>query len=204
MLTKSQKPSDSISTKNYATLHMSSSELADVRKNTGRELSSRTRPTRNPLFHHNSQESFDVEDGQPQTEDSLQDSTEKNQFEQNPNIGTNDRPYLLGSHTLSRLKQILFLGMTSGTFPWKWDKSKHQIYNFSPKFSKGWELFRALFAFQTCCITIFQVYIFWQTASSGNLTNREIFITSFSLMWYWEWIDYALNMYIYGERVRIY
>ncbi len=180
---------------------MSSSEFAEFRKTSAGVPSSRTRPTRNPMFHRNPDKVYDIENGQPPSEPPSDDQREEIQLEPNPKTEPISRPYLLDKLTLTRLKHIIFLGRTTGTFPWTWDNKEHKITTFSPVYTKCWKLFRFLFTIQTCCITVFQAHIFWNLASSGTVTNREIFIASFNLMWYIEWIDFAINMYFYGEQV---
>lgn len=184
-------------------INLSSSEFAELRKKLSGVPSSRTRPTRNPMFHRNTDEACDIENEQSISELPSTDQNEQTKSESNSKTENElSRPYFFDKTTMSRLKHIMFLGMTTGTFPWKWDNSKHKIEQFSPTFLKLWKLFRLLFAIQSCCITVFQAHVFWQLASSGKVTNRQIFIASFNLMWYIEWMDFAVNMYIYGEQVH--
>ncbi len=123
--------------------------------------SSRTRPTRNPMFHRVLGNVSDIEAHDKSEE-------ENNLEEEFSHIEKNDRLYFFEKLTMTRLKQILFLGMTSGAFPWKWNKTQYRIDKFSPTLSKCWKLFRNLLLLPTCCIIIFQIYTFWQLASSGS------------------------------------
>lgn len=193
----------SSTTRNSCTaINLSNSEFAELRKKLSGVPSSRTRPTRNPMFHRNPDESCDIESGQSISELPSNDQNDQTKSESNSKTESElSRPYFFDKTTMSRLKHIMFLGMTTGTFPWKWDNSKHKIEQFSPIFLQVWKLFRLLFAIQSCCITVFQAHVFWQLASSGKVSNRQIFIASFNLMWYIEWMDFAVNMYIYGEQV---
>lgn len=103
---------------------------------------------------------------------------------------------------MSRLQQILFLGLYSGTFLWKWDENDQRICKLSRKYQKLYQRFRVLFVIQILCIVLYQIYILRRVASSDKLTNREIFMRLFSLMWYWEWMDYKVNIFIYGDQVN--
>ncbi|CAL8111301.1 unnamed protein product [Orchesella dallaii] len=157
------------------------------------------RVTRDPAFHS-------MEDGYDEEDD----------FHANPsNIPTyipiksreeyvKERPYFLDKTTMTRLKQILLLGMCSGTFPWKWNSKTHQIDRWSPILEKLWDYQWFFVTIQTACLTGFQFYSFISRLETDIKTYREVFMNSVSVYWYVCAVYFNINMYIYKDQIRQY
>lgn len=114
------------------------------------------------------------------------------------------RPYLLDATVMTRLKQLLLLGKTSGAFPWSWDKRTHRINRWSPGWEKVWVVVWAFVTVQTVFLTGFQFYSFFARVGAGNKTYREVFMNSLSVYWYICAVYFNINMYLYKDLIRQY
>ncbi|ODM90022.1 Glucose 1,6-bisphosphate synthase [Orchesella cincta] len=153
------------------------------------------RATRDPAFHLEEGENEEDEDEQARP----------------PNIPTyipmktreeyiKDRPYFLDKTTMTRLKQILILGMFSGTFPWKWNSKTHRIDKWSPTFEKLWNFQWFFVTIQTALLTGFQFYSFISRLETDIKTYREVFMNSVSVYWYVCAVYFNINMYTYKDQ----
>ncbi|CAL8131196.1 unnamed protein product [Orchesella dallaii] len=159
-------------------------------------LSSRSRVTRNPLFHEESEESSQEE------KDSDDDTEKASEFDAS---GMTDRPYFLDKWTMIRLRHIILLGMFSGAFPWKWNAKKHRIDNWSLGWEKAWKIQWLIFTIQTSLLSIFQVYALWHAiVLEEHLTYRRLFMRSISLYWYFFGTVFNITLYFYKNQIRSY
>jgi len=93
------------------------------------------------------------------------------------------RPFFLNKKTMNRLRQLLLLGMTSGAFPWTWNKKTNRIDKWSPGMERWWYYMWAVTTVQTSILTGFQIYSFFARMTTGDKSYREIFMMSFSFYW---------------------
>ncbi len=115
-----------------------------------------------------------------------------------------DRPYLLDSTVIARLKQLLLLGKTSGSFPWSWNKKEHRIDRWSPFLERLWVIIWAFVTVQTLFLTLFQFYSFYSRVKGATKTYREVFMSSLSAYWYICAVYFNVNMYLYKDQIRQY
>lgn len=192
----------------------SSSRFFNARNSSG-GLSSRHRVTRDPGFTlPEVEDNFDYNDGSLgdyyEEEDvelgyghsrrpgsTFVDATRKSQE-------ALDRPYLLDSTVMARLKQLVLLGKTSGAFPWSWNKKEHRIDRWSPTWERVWVAIWAFVTIQTLLLTMFQFYSFYSRVKGEIKTYREIFMMSLSMYWYICAVYFNINMYLYKDIIRQY
>lgn len=121
---------------------------------------------------------------------------------------TNQRSHFLDKHTLARLKQLLHLGGASGAFPWAWNKESRSVQTWSARNVFIWKVLWFLYSVQTSLLTVYQFYVFYHmyfsNVSAKQKTNREMFMSFFSVCVYL-WAGYAnLNLFFYKEQIREY
>jgi hypothetical protein len=101
-----------------------------------------------------------------------------------------------------RLQQLLLLGQTSGAFPWVWNKEKVQIDKWTPRTERYWYWFWSITTAQTVILCVYQIYAFFWRLESGKY--RELFMWSFSFVWYSSAVVFNLNMYLFKDSIRQY
>ncbi len=103
---------------------------------------------------------------------------------------------------MKRLKQVLWLGASGGTFPWKWNEKSFQIDKWSPGAEKVWQVVWYIFFIQNFLIGGYQIYVFWDIVSTGEKSNRENFMTFDNVLLAFLAIDFSLIMLLYREEVK--
>lgn len=157
-----------------------------------RQETSASRATRNPIFdmENYSHDKF------------LDDQTSPASPHSRPASSyVKDRPYFLDKTTMTRLRQLLILGASSGAFPWYWNRKHCRIDKWSPMFEKIWVIQWFFVTIQTLFLTIFQFYSFFNRVSGPHQTYREVFMSSLSAYWYICAVYFNINMYIYKDQV---
>lgn len=116
------------------------------------------------------------------------------------------RSRFLDGSTMSRLHHLLWLGVTSGAFPWSWNEQEYCIDKWGPTMEKIWWIQWIFVSIQSFFLNIFNFYVFFHQmgieAKGG--TYRKVFMSSFSVMWYFAAIYYILNTYLYLDQTRQY
>ncbi|CAL8132912.1 unnamed protein product [Orchesella dallaii] len=160
-------------------------------------LTNKLRVTRNPIFHMENQEN--------NYEEEVNDHYD---VEKAPNaeiLGVADRPYFLDKQTITRLRQVLLLGMFSGTFPWRWNARTHRVDKWSPAWEKSWKILWAIHFIQTSVLTLYQCYFLIKSIPKGpNATYRKFFMGFISWVWYFFATIFNINIFIYQDRIRSY
>jgi len=162
----------------------------------GGKRSSATRPTRIP---ENPGEGFP--DDSDEDEDQIESNYDFND-EALSKTADHGRPYFLNQLTMGRLQMLLTLGQASGAFPWTWNKEKHMIDKWTPAKERWWYWFWSITTFQTVLLSGFQIYAFFYRLEAGNY--RQLFMWSFSFVWYSCAVVFNLNMYIFKDYIRQY
>ncbi|CAL8143315.1 unnamed protein product [Orchesella dallaii] len=161
---------------------------------------SRWRITRDPRFHvelaEDSENELELVNSHHQYQQEEADPDEKI---------IRDRPYFLDKKMMSRLRQILILGMFSGTFPWSWNERKHKVDKWNPTLISAWNIQWVFVSLQTTILTLFQFYSMYKQITEEEHTSfRGLFMSSHSVLWYFICMGFNINMYFYKDQTRLY
>ncbi|CAL8132910.1 unnamed protein product [Orchesella dallaii] len=155
------------------------------------------RVTRNPTFH--------MENEQDKNEDEVYDNYDVERGPQSEKLGAADRPYFLDKQTITRLRQILLLGLFSGTIPWRWNAKKHRVEKWSPAWEKSWNIFWVIFFIHTSVLTLYQCNFVIKSIPKGpNATYRKFFMGFIALFWHFFATIFNINIFIYQDSIRLY
>lgn len=128
------------------------------------------------------------------------------------NISENKQPknvadFLLEETALPRLRQIIWIGVTSFVFPWYWDSNTNQILSWkgNRRVLQAWWVIWTLIAIQTASLTILQGYLITAQILDGHLQSyRAIFANYLAIFWYVFTVAYNVLMYLRMEEIRVY
>ncbi|CAL8132916.1 unnamed protein product [Orchesella dallaii] len=119
--------------------------------------------------------------------------------------GMKERPYFLDKLTIRRLRQILFLGLFSGTFPWIWNSKKNRIDKWNRGCEKAWKIMWVILFIHTSVLTLYQGNLVLESIPKGpNATYRKFFMGFVSLFWYFFATIFNINILIYQDSIRLY
>lgn len=167
------------------------------------------RVTRNPNFHvidiEKENEVHFLDNQGPKMPDPEPNDID-NEFEKCPRHPTlQNRSHFLDPSTMSRLRQLLLLGMTSGSYPWIWNAKEYRIDKWSPLLEKLWYCQWYPWFIQTVCLACFQFYSFFNHISqSDGKEHRTLFMGTFSVAWYCACTYSTINLYYHMEETRQY
>ncbi len=94
-----------------------------------------------------------------------------------------NREYFLDQQKMQRLKQLIWLGTFTGSFPWKWNSKTNQIERWGLFIEKLWRVQWFLVTIRTCVLTGFQLYAF-SNAVKHSKTYRAALQSGFIFLWY--------------------
>ncbi|CAL8075886.1 unnamed protein product [Orchesella dallaii] len=158
--------------------------------------SSTTRITRDPTFH------IDVEDTDV-IKDYMDYDSERAPYSDAG--GVKNRQYFLDKLTIRRLRQILFLGLLSGAFPWIWNSKKHRIDRWTRGWEKAWKIQWLILFIHTCVLTLYQGKLVIESIPKGpKATYRKFFMGFVSLFWYFFATIFNINIIVYQDSIRSY
>ncbi|CAL8128904.1 unnamed protein product [Orchesella dallaii] len=158
---------------------------------------SNSRVTRDPTFH--------MEDDEDDDEREIENGWMSPPSTQNSQSGfgtAEERPYFLDKTTMTRLRQIILLGVFSGTFPWTWNSKKHRVDRWSPGWEMVWNIQWFFVTVQTGVLTLFQFYPMYMTAEEHLTSHRKLFMGSLNVFIYACSMCFNINMYFYKEPVN--
>jgi hypothetical protein len=193
----------SISKKIGESVGLTISAIHEARRNG--KLSSATRITRDPTFNLRMEEEEEFsysENGLDDDAFSRPGSAWESSRDKSAHVLT--RPNLLDKTVMTRLRQLLLLGMTSGAFPWTWNKKTTRIDKWPRWAERLWIYFWIFSTIQTTFLTGFQFYSFYSRVKGETKTYREVFMNSLSVYWYVCAIYFNINMYLYKDQIRQY
>lgn len=192
-------------TKDDTRLRFSTSGMLEHRREAASSLNSRSRVTRDPNYHETEVYAGFDSDSDPDYDDNenTQDFIGLGPFEKRTVVhdSIRKRKQFLDKYSMQRLKQLLWLGITSGAFPWWWNERNCRIDKWSPAGELAWKFQWFFVTFQTGCLSLFQIYAFFHSFTAANKSYREVFMSSFSLLWYTWAVYFNVNMYIYKDQV---
>lgn len=113
------------------------------------------------------------------------------------------RTHFLDKSTISRLRQVILLGATSGALPWRWNEQEYHIDDWSPSNKKLWRIQWSIISFKAFLLAIFNVYIFIQQIPEAT-RYREVFMSSNAVAWYACFVSFTLNTFWYLDQTREY
>lgn len=114
-----------------------------------------------------------------------------------------DRTHFFDKTSITRLQQTILLGMSSGALPWRWNKKDCRIERCSPHLEKLWNIQWYLVALNALILTFFHIYIFLKQASQAT-EYREVFMSYNAIAWYYCFVLWSINSYLYREKIRNY
>lgn len=112
-----------------------------------------------------------------------------------------ERTHFLNATTMTRLRQLIILGASSGAFPWRWNGKEHRIDKWAATKERLWWAQWCIAAADMIFLLLFNTYIFVKTFSE-NETFREAFMSSYSVTWYMCVIAYMVNQYFHMDQTR--
>ncbi|CAL8128907.1 unnamed protein product [Orchesella dallaii] len=181
--------------------HGTQIRISSLLQNSQSAHRSNLRVTRDPAFH--------MEDDEDNNEGEIENgwisppSSPRSQSQSG--FGTvEERPYFLDKTTMTRLRQIILLGVFSGTFPWTWNSKKHRVERWSPGWEKLWNVQWFFVTVQTGILTLFQFYPMYKTAEEHVTSHRKLFMGSLNVFIYACAMCFNVNMYFYKEPIRQY
>ncbi|CAL8128905.1 unnamed protein product [Orchesella dallaii] len=184
---------------NNLSRHETQIRMSSLLQNSKSTHRSNTRVTRDPTFH--------MEDDEDDDEREIENcwvSPPSSPRSQSGFRATEERPYFLDQTTMARLRQIILLGIFSGTFPWTWNSKKHRVDRWSPGWEKLWNVQWFFVTLQTGILTLFQFYPMYKTVEEHAITHRKIFMLSVNIFVYACAMCFNVNMYFYKEPIRQY
>ncbi len=121
-----------------------------------------SRVTRHPSFHYEP----NTKDTKQENENSKKPEEECIEGKQFIGLGAfnkrkyvehsiKDRECFLDKYKMKRLGQLIWLGIFTGSFPWKWNSKINRIEKWSVYMEKMWWIQWLVVAIQTCVLTVF-------------------------------------------------
>lgn len=113
------------------------------------------------------------------------------------------RSHFLSKLTMKRLQQVVLLGATSGSVPWRWNKKECRIEKWNYVAEKLWWLQWYIMSTKAFLLALFNIYVFTQQISQATL-YRQVFMSSNAVAWYTCFVLWTINTHWYLDQTREY
>lgn len=115
-----------------------------------------------------------------------------------------ERPCLLSTNAVNRLRQVCIAGALTWALPWWYDHKSRRVKLCSPGVLRVWSMVWWVFVVQNTSLTGYQFYALLTRVQLDNGSYRPVFMNSLSLCWYLYSISLNTVMHLYREKFRCY